>query len=107
MGNRFVETIRYGRRFELVGRMLTDGEDLIFFIDETGRFLVPVNAVLAMLSGLGEVPLSGPVPGVVRLSESRKGVYLEIRGVLYVTPAARVRAVLSGKQKKGPVSLVG
>jgi len=44
--------------------------------------------------------------GRVRLSESGRGLYLDIRDVSYAAPVARVRAVMEGRNRKGPVSVV-
>jgi len=83
----FIETIRKDSGFELCGRILREGEDLLVFID-------------------GDSEISGPVPGIARLSRSGKGFYLDINGVSYVTPVSRVRAVIDGKNRKGPLSVI-
>ncbi len=102
----FVETIREDRGYELCGRIIRIQGDLVIYIDGIGRFSLPSGLVTATLAGLGESVLSGPVPGVARLSESGRGFYLDIGGETYVIPAARVRAVMSGEHRKGPVSRV-
>ncbi len=102
----FIETIRKDSGFELCGRILREGEDLLVFIDGVGRFVIPTGVVLATLLGLGDSEISGPVPGIARLSRSGKGFYLDINGVSYVTPVSRVRAVIDGKNRKGPLSVI-
>jgi len=102
----FVEIIREGREYELCGRIIRDKGDLAIYIDGIGKFSLPSGFVIATLAGLGESVISGPVRGVARLSESGKGFYLDIGVETYVIPAARVRAVMSGEHRKGPVSRV-
>ncbi|WP_319580201.1 hypothetical protein [uncultured Methanospirillum sp.] len=55
---------------------------------------------------MGEGSISSTIEGVVRISESGKGLYLDIGGVSYASPVSRVRAVMRGDQRKGPVSRV-
>ena len=104
--SQFVEKTRRCDAYELCGRIIRQGEDLLLFIDEVGRFAISAGVVMATISGLGNGEISGPIPGIVRLSESGKGFYLDIGDVSYVTPVSRVRAVMSGKNRKGPVSRV-
>lgn len=104
--NRFLETIRNESGYVLCGRMLRDKEDLVIFVDDVGRFSVPVRIVVNTILGLGDGDVSGQIPGICRLSESGKGFYLEIDGTRYVTPVARVRAVIEGKNRKGPISVM-
>ena len=99
----FVETIHSGSGFEHCGRILRSGEDLEVFIDEVGRFPVPIRVVQVSLLGLGEGEFPG---GIIRLSASGRGLYFDINGISYVTPVSRVRAVLDGRNRKGPVSRV-
>ena len=84
--------------------MIREDDELVVFIDEVGRFSIPVGSVTATILGLGESRVTGPVPGIARLSLSGKGFYLDIGGVSYVTPVSRVRAVMAGMHRKGPVS---
>jgi hypothetical protein len=100
----FVEKISHSGAFELCGRIIRDRTDLVIFIDGTGRFVMSEVRVVATLMGLGESEISGPVPGVARLSESGRGFYLDIGDAQYAIPVSRVRAVLSGQHRKGPVS---
>ena len=102
----FVEKIKADSGFELCGRMIRDGDSLLVFIDEVGRFTIPGVVLTSVLLGLGTGLISGPVEGVVRLSESGKGFYMDIGGVSYASPVERVRAVMRGDQRKGPVSRV-
>jgi hypothetical protein len=102
----FVEKISHSGGFDLCGRIIRDGTDLVIFIDGAGRFVLSEVKVVATLMGLGESDISGPAPGVARLSESGRGFYLNIGGAEYVIPVSRVRAVLSGEHRKGPVSRV-
>lgn len=102
--NGFVERIRPSDAFELCGRMIRDDLLLVVFIDGVGRFTIPARVVMTIIMGLGNGEVSGPVPGVARLSESGRGLYLDIGNESYVTPVSRVRAVMEGKQRKGPVS---
>lgn len=102
----FVEILRKGSGFELCGRMLRSGEELVFFIDDVGRFTIPVRVVLVTILGLGDGEVTGPISGVYRLSHSGRGLYLDIGDLSYVTPVARVRAVIDGKNRKGPVSKI-
>lgn len=102
----FVEKIRSSDAYELCGRIIRDGDTLLVYIDGVGRFTIPAGVVMATILGLGDGRVSGPVPGIARLSESGRGFYLDIGGTSYVTPVSRVRAVMEGKQRKGPVSRV-
>jgi len=102
----FVETIKPRAGFELCGRILMDNGCLVVFIDDVGRFSIPEGVLKSVLLGLGDEKISGPVPGVVRRSESGKGLYYDINGISYATPVTRVRAVMAGEQRKGPVSRV-
>ncbi|WP_319579011.1 hypothetical protein [uncultured Methanospirillum sp.] len=104
--NQFVERISRSGGFDLCGRIIRDEKDLVIFIDGIGRFTIPQGMVAATLMGLGESSISGPVPGVARLSESGRGLYMTIGDAEYAIPASRVRAVLSGEHRKGPVSRV-
>jgi len=101
--SRFVEKVRETDPYELCGRMIRDNDQLIVFIDGVGRFCLQMNAVRSAILGLGPGVVSGPAQGVFRLSESGRGFYLEIGEVLYATPVTRVRAVLSGDNRKAPV----
>ena len=102
--SQFVETIRNESGYELCGRMLRDREDLVVYVDDVGRFTIPVRVVLSTLLGLGDGGVSGPIPGRCRVSDSGRGLYLDIGECRYVTPVARVRAVIEGKHRKGPIS---
>jgi len=102
----FVETVKPHACFELCGRMIRDADSLVVHIDDIGMFSIPGGVLKSVLLGLGNENISGPVPGVVRLSESGKGLYLDIGGISYATPVSRVRAVMAGDQRKGPVSRV-
>ncbi len=101
--SRFVEKVREADPYELCGRMIRDNDQLIVFIDGVGRFCLQMNAVRSVILGLGPGKVSGPAQGVFRLSDSGRGFYLETGGVLYATPVTRVRAVLSGDNRKAPV----
>lgn len=100
----FVEKVSRDAGYELCGRMLVAGDDLALYVDEVGRFSVPVMAVRMTLMGMGECQSQGPVPGVFSLSDSGRGLYLDAGGERYVMPLARVMAVLEGRHRKGPVS---
>ena len=104
--SQFVEKIRPSDAFELCGRIRKGDESLQIFIDDIGEFTIPVGVLMATIMGLGDGEIIGPVSGIVRLSESGKGMYLDIDGVRYVTPVSRVRAVMGGIHRKGPVSRV-
>lgn len=104
--SQFIERIRRSDGYEHCGRILRDGGDLLVFIDEVGRFTLPVGGVTAVILGMGSVNLSGPSPGSARLSESGKGLHLDIGGEIYVIPVSRVRTVIDGVHRKGPVSRV-
>ena len=104
--NKFVEIIRKNTGYELCGRIIREKEELVIFIDEIGKFVLSSGKVSAILLGLGECMMSGPVPGVARLSDSSRGFYLDIGDASYVIPVSRVRAVMSGEHRKGPVSKV-
>ncbi|HWQ64479.1 MAG TPA: hypothetical protein VN429_08680 [Methanospirillum sp.] len=69
----FVEKISHSGAFELCGRIIRDGTDLVIFIDGTGRFVISEVRVLATLMGLGESEISGPAPGVARLLRAGEG----------------------------------
>ena len=99
----FIEREKARPGFELCGRMIREGDSLVVFIDEVGRFEITGNVLTATLAGLGGGEFSW---GVVRLSDSGRGLYLDIGGVSYATPVARVRAVMEGRNRKGPVSRV-
>ncbi len=99
----FIEREKPRPGFELCGRMIREGDSLVVFIDEVGRFEIPGNVLTATLAGLGDGEFSW---GRIRLSDSGRGLYLDIGGVSYATPVARVRAVMEGKNRKGPVSRV-
>jgi hypothetical protein len=91
--------------YEYCGRMTVRDDLLVIFIDGTGRFEVPVSEVQLVLAGLGPVrvkSLHGPV-GKMRLSETGKGIWIKIQGIEYVTPAERVRKVISGVHRKAAV----
>nr|WP_319579657.1 hypothetical protein [uncultured Methanospirillum sp.] len=102
----FIEKTVLDSGFDLCGRMIRQNGDLALFIDGVGRFTIPESHVITVLMGLGECEVSGPVSGCARLSDSGKGFYLSIKDTLYVSPVSRVRAVLSGEHRKGPVSRV-
>lgn len=101
--NTFVKQIKHASPYELCGRMIKDGDQILVFIDEIGRFSLQIKEVSLAILGFGPGNISGPVPGVFRISESGRGLYLEIGGVLYTTPVSRVRSVLSGVHRKAPV----
>ncbi len=100
----FIEKGTQPSGYELCGRIIREGDSLVVFIDGLGRFPIPSGVVTATLLGLGEGAVSGPIPGVVRISESGRGFYLETSGERYVTPVSRVRAVMEGRNRKGPIS---
>lgn len=102
----FIETVRQGQKYELCGRIIRIEGDLVIFIDGIGKFVLAFGMVTATLAGLGESHLSGPAFGVARLSESGRGFYLDIENDTYVIPVSRVRAVMSGEHRKGPISRV-
>lgn len=102
----FAETIRVRPKFEHCGRIIRAGNEMVIFIDAVGRFSLPVRMLTVTLLGLGESTVSGPVPGCARLSDSGRGIYLDIGDESYAIPASRVKAVLCGEQRKGPVSRV-
>ncbi len=104
--NQFVEKISRSGGFDLCGRIIHEGKDLVIFIDGIGRFVISEQEVAATLMGLDESNVSGPIPGFARLSESGRGLYMTIGDAEYAIPASRVRAVLSGEHRKGPVSRV-
>ncbi|HWQ64816.1 MAG TPA: hypothetical protein VN429_10405 [Methanospirillum sp.] len=89
--------------FELCGRIIKENENLVVFVDEVGRFEIPGRVLGCILAGLGDEELSW---GRVRLSTSGRGLYLEINEMSYAVPVSRVRAVMEGRNRKGPVSLV-
>jgi hypothetical protein len=80
-------------------------DHLIIFIDTVGRFSIPVGDLRCTLNGFGSVRIfSGEVViGEARLTDSGKGLEMVIDGVVYVSPVARIRGVLDGEWKKGPV----
>ncbi|HWQ65036.1 MAG TPA: hypothetical protein VN429_11510 [Methanospirillum sp.] len=102
----FVETMKPRAGFELCGRILMDNGCLLVFIDGVGKFSIPEGALKSVLLGLGDESILGPLPGIVRRSESGKGLYFDIGGISYATPVSRARAVMAGDQRKGPVSRV-
>lgn len=89
--------------FVLCGRIIKESDNLVVFVDEVGKFEIPGKVLGCVLAGLGDEALSW---GRVRLSVSGRGLYLEIKGVSYAIPVTRVRAVMEGRNRKGPVSLV-
>ena len=101
--SQFIENVKKDSGFELCGRMIREGDSLVMFIDEIGKFVIPGGVLMATLAGLGEGEISG---GRIRLSASGRGLYLDAGGVSYVTPVARVRAVMEGRNRKGPVSII-
>ncbi|HWQ67810.1 MAG TPA: hypothetical protein VN372_13205, partial [Methanospirillum sp.] len=91
--------------YEYCRRMIVKDGLLVIFIDGTGRFEVPVSEVHLVLAGLGPVrvkSLHDPA-GKMSLSETGKGVWIKIQGSEYVTPAERVRKVISGEHWKAAV----
>ncbi len=100
--NLFLETVRRDPGYKLYGRMLRDKEDLVIFVDDVGRFSIPVRMVMNTILGLGEGEVSGQIPGICRLSENEKGLNLDIDGTREVTPVARVRAVIGWKSRMVP-----
>ena len=102
----FVEKIQADSGFEHCGRMIRDGDSLQVYIDGVGGFSIPGMVLRSVLLGLGEGSISSPIEGVIRLSDSGKGLYMDIGGNSYASPVARVRAVMAGDQRKGPVSRV-
>lgn len=104
--NTFVETVSSAQQFELCGRIIRERDALVIFIDDVGKFSLSFGVVTAIILGLGAGNVSGPIPGVAYRSVSGKGFYLTIGGVSYVTPISRVRAVMDGVHRKGPVSRV-
>ncbi|HWQ64236.1 MAG TPA: hypothetical protein VN429_07450 [Methanospirillum sp.] len=102
----FVETVKPRQGFEHCGRIIRDEDLLMVYIDAVGKFSISGVILTTVLQGLGEGLISGPIQGVVRLSESGKGLYMDIGGISYAIPVARVRAVMKGEQRKGPVSRV-
>lgn len=101
--NTFVEQIKHSSPYELCGRIMKDGDQVLVFFDDIGRFSLQIKEVSLAILGFGPGNISGPVPGVFRISESGRGFYLEIGGVLYTTPVSRVQAVLLGDHRKAPV----
>ncbi|HWQ63663.1 MAG TPA: hypothetical protein VN429_04535 [Methanospirillum sp.] len=101
--SQFVESEKKSSGFELCGRMIRDNESLVVFIDGVGRFEIPGRVLTGVLAGFGDEELSW---GRVRLSESGRGLYLDIGTFSYVSPVARIRAVMEGRNRKGPVSRV-
>ena len=101
--NQFIVNEKNRSGFELCGRMIRDADSLVVFIDEVGRFEIPGNVLTATLAGLGDGEFSW---GRIRLSDSGRGLYLDIRGLSYATPVTRVRAVMEGRNRKGPVSKI-
>ncbi len=99
----FTVTEKKSSGFELCGRMIREGDLLVVFIDDFGRFEIPGNVLTATLAGLGDGEFSR---GRIRLSDSGRGLYLDIGGLWYATPVARVRAVMEGKNRKGPISKI-
>jgi len=59
--------------------------------------------ITATLAVLGDGKFSW---GIIRLSDSSRGLYLDIGGMSYATPVVRMRAVMEGRNRKGPVSRV-
>jgi len=99
----FIVHEKKNSNFELCGRMIRDGDSLVVFIDEVGKFEILGNVLTATLAGLGP----GEFPwGRMRLSDSGRGLYFDIREERYATPVSRVRAVMNGQNRKGPVSRV-
>lgn len=93
--------------YEYCGRMIVRDGHLVIFIDGTGRFEVPVSEVQYVLMGLGPArvkSLHGPA-GKMSLSETGKGIWIQIQGSEYVTPAERVRKVISREHRKAAVFL--
>lgn len=91
--------------YEYCGRMIVRDGQLVIFIDGTGRFEVPVTEVQYVLMGLGPArvkSLHGPA-GKMDLSETGKGIWINIQGSEYVTPAERVRKVISREHRKAAV----
>lgn len=91
--------------YDCCGRMIVRDGQLVIFIDRTGRFEIPVSEVQYVLMGLGPVlvkSLHGPA-GKMSLSETGKGIWIQIQGSEYVTPAERVRKVISGEHRKAAV----
>lgn len=91
--------------YEYCGRMIVRDGHLVIFIDGNGRFEVPVPEVRYVLMGLGAVrvkSLHGPA-GKMSLSETGKGIWIQIQGTEYVTPAERVRKLISGEHRKAAV----
>lgn len=101
--SQFVESEKKSSGFELCGRMIRENDSLVVFIDDLGKFEIQGRVLMGVLAGLGEEELSW---GRVRLSESGRGLYLDIGRGRYASPVARVRAVMEGKNRKGPVSRV-
>ena len=61
--------------------MIRDGDSLVVFINGVGRFEIPGGVLTGILAGLGNEELSWER---VRLSESSRGLFLDIGGVMSV-----------------------
>lgn len=98
------------RSFEKSGRMFLAKENLRVVIDGSGMYDISLNGVHVVMLGLGDSPVYVSETmnqcGSATLSVSRRGFYLTIGTITYVTPADRVRKVLSGEHRKAPVFLV-
>ena len=84
--------------YEYCGRMIIRDGLLVIFIDGTGRFDVPVSEGHGIRPGTGpgeESSWSGRKDEFVR--DRKKGIWIQIQGKEYVTPAERVRKVIRGE----------
>ena len=109
---------QHNHSFEHCGRMMIRDNMLRIILDKVGIYEIEQYRARVVLASLGHTNISAcwsedPVQlpetkngrscGVARLSESRKGFYMTIEGLTYVTPADRVRKVLCGNHAKAAV----
>lgn len=91
--------------YEYCGRMIVRVDHLVIFIDGTGKFEVVVLKVQYVLMELGPIQVNSlhEPAGKMSLSETGKGLWIQIKGSEYVTPVERVRKVISGEHRKAAV----
>jgi hypothetical protein len=103
---RFVVTgVKKRSRYAKTGRAIIEGDDLVIYPEDTGRFVMnPVTARYLLLLG-GSVPIqaSGGEPVHAERRDGGKGLWICRGEDRFVIPARSLMPVLLGKTRKAAV----
>lgn len=101
-----MEKVKEKRPFELCGRMILSGEDLLIYVNELGCFRFCHADLVVLLTGLGPVSVcdeTGCISIECTRSESGKGLDIISGSRIFSIPVVLVKRVISKAQRKGPV----